>query len=164
MNSHRNAHVTRPAAALNSLTSPIPMSLCKGLEPIPPACRSLQGRHRKCTNARQTVRHCPSQFRRLTGHSRRRHQTTCRCEWKLFCGVFFKHGLTLSVQLLLAHLCPDHCGRAHWTNHTTHGIESMCILAQEVCDRKDSRTQAHVHSCGATLEMSCIRMGVRCWQ
>ena len=41
MNSHRNAHGTRPAAALNSLTSPIPMSLCKELETSVFRCQEL---------------------------------------------------------------------------------------------------------------------------
>ena len=41
MNSHPNAHVTRPAAALNSLTSPIPMSLCKEPETSVFRCQEL---------------------------------------------------------------------------------------------------------------------------
>ena len=41
MNSHRNAHETRPAAALNSLTSPILMSLCKELETSVFRCQEL---------------------------------------------------------------------------------------------------------------------------
>ena len=41
INSSRNAHGTRPAAALNSLTSPIPMSLCKELETSVFRCKEL---------------------------------------------------------------------------------------------------------------------------
>ena len=34
--------------------------------------------------------HYPCQCCRLTGRSRRRHRTTCRCEWNLFCSAFKK--------------------------------------------------------------------------
>ena len=65
MNSHRNAHGTRPAAALNSLTLPIPMSLRKELEMSVFRCQEL------LSNLCQLRRHHFSPCHMETLHLRR---------------------------------------------------------------------------------------------
>ena len=65
MNSHRHAHGTRPAAALNSLTSPIPMSLCKELKTSVFRCQEI------LSNLCQLRRHLCSKCHMETLHLRR---------------------------------------------------------------------------------------------
>ena len=64
MNNHRNAHGTHPAAALNSLTSTISMSLCKELETSVFRCQEL------LSNLCQLRRHLFSQCHMETLHLR----------------------------------------------------------------------------------------------
>ena len=69
MSSHRNAHETRPGVVLKRLTSPIPMSLCKGLEASVFRCQEL------LSNLCQLRRHLFSPCHMETLHLKRQ---SCR--------------------------------------------------------------------------------------
>ena len=67
MNSHRNAHRIHQAAALNSLTSLIPMSLCKELETSVFRCQELLSN--LCQLRRHPFSPCHMETLRLRRHS-----------------------------------------------------------------------------------------------